>query len=166
MNHLHDEAGQSTVEAAFVIPILFVLMLLLIQPGIILYDYIVMNSAAAETCRLLATTDGNSEEGARSCKDFVMHRLAAIPPHDFFHVHKEGCTWRIRVEGGEESGFATVEIKNEVRPLPLFDGSMGLLGMTNASGNLEIGVSVSSSEQPDWVNNSVDGSPSNWVGEW
>ena len=50
------EAGQATVEAVFVIPVLFVAMLLLIQPGIVLYDRMVMANAAAEGCRVLATS--------------------------------------------------------------------------------------------------------------
>ena len=35
---LREESGQSTVEAAFALPVLMVLFLLLLQPGIILYD--------------------------------------------------------------------------------------------------------------------------------
>ena len=42
------EGGQATVEAAVLIPVLFTVLLLLIQPGIILYDRMVMNYAAAE----------------------------------------------------------------------------------------------------------------------
>ena len=52
-----DEGGQATVEAAFALPIALLLVLLLVQPGILLYDRIVMQGAAAEACRLLATTD-------------------------------------------------------------------------------------------------------------
>lgn len=161
-----DERGQGTVEAAVVIPVLFLLLLMLIQPGFILYDRLVMNSAAAEACRLLATCDISSEEGMQSCTDFVKHRLAAIPQHDFFHVHNGGCTWDIRLEGGESSGSALVSIKTEVRPLPLFDASLSLLGITNGRGNLEIEVERSSAEQPAWVMSSAEGSPAEWVGAW
>ncbi len=45
------EDGQATVEAAFALPVLFLLVLLLVQPGIVLYDRMVMASAAAEGCR-------------------------------------------------------------------------------------------------------------------
>ncbi len=51
-----DEAGQATVEAAFLVPVLFIVLLLLLQPGILLYDRIVMQGAAAQGCRLLATS--------------------------------------------------------------------------------------------------------------
>ena len=49
------ESGQATVEAAFLLPVLFVGLLLLMQPGILLYDRLVMQAAASEGCRLLAT---------------------------------------------------------------------------------------------------------------
>ena len=55
LKRLADERGQSTVEAAFLFPVVFVLVLLLVQPGILLYDRIVMEGAAADACRLLAT---------------------------------------------------------------------------------------------------------------
>ena len=47
--------GQTTVEAAYLIPLLFLLFLLLCQPIILLYNHMIMNGAAAEGCRLLAT---------------------------------------------------------------------------------------------------------------
>ena len=42
------ESGQATVEAAFLLPVLFVGLLLLMQPGILLYDRLVMQAAASE----------------------------------------------------------------------------------------------------------------------
>ena len=56
VEHLREERAQATIEAAFAIPLLGVLLLMLLQPGIVLYDKIVMEHAAAEGCRLLATT--------------------------------------------------------------------------------------------------------------
>ena len=164
---LYDEKGQATVEAAVSIPIVFVLMLLLIQPGIVLYDRIVMGNAAAEACRLLATRGDafGSMDGA--CEAFVRHRLAAVPPHDCFHVHDGGCTWDIALAGDETSESVSVSIGNELRPLPLFDAASTLLGMTNASGNLEIRETVTMQTQPDWVSSSEIGlAPSEWAGAW
>ena len=37
-----DARGQSTVEAAVALPVVFLLVLLLVQPGIVLYDRMVM----------------------------------------------------------------------------------------------------------------------------
>ena len=48
------ERGQATVEAAFLIPVLFTVLLLSVQPGMVLYDRMVMQAAASDACRLAA----------------------------------------------------------------------------------------------------------------
>ena len=135
-----DERGQGTVEAALAIPILFVLMLLLLQPGIIMYDRLVMGNAAAEGCRLLATSTDALGFMDGSCEAFVRHRLASVPQHDCFHVHDGECSWDIRLSGNESSGVVSVSISNELKPLPLFDAGSTLLGLTNGNGNLVVRV--------------------------
>ena len=162
-----DTRGQGTVEAAVTIPVLFVLMLLLLQPGIILYDHIVMGNAAAEGCRLLATATDATGAMEGSCEAFIRHRLAAVPQHDCFHVHGGDCSWDIEMAGDETTQSVTVSISNEVKPLPLFDAGMGLLGMTNGNGHLVIRESVTMPTQPDWVASAPAGtSPANWIGAW
>ena len=47
-----DSSGQATVESAFLIPIAFLLLLMLLQPAIVFYDRIVVNHSAAEAGRL------------------------------------------------------------------------------------------------------------------
>ena len=163
LRKIRATCGQGTVEAVIVIPVLFVLMLLLLQPGIVLYDRLVMGNAAAEGCRLLATADGTS--GAYEA--FIRHKLASVPQHDCFHVHHGTCSWNIELSGNETSSAVTVKISNELKPLPLFDAGAKLLGMTNGSGNLVISESVTMPTQPDWVASSPSGSdPSGWVGAW
>ncbi|MBR3182635.1 MAG: pilus assembly protein [Eggerthellaceae bacterium] len=164
MRFVSDERGQGVVEAAVAIPVLFLLLLLLLQPGIILYDRLVMANAAAEGCRLLATATGDM---GGSCEAFVRHRLAAVPQHDCFHVHQGDCSWNIELLGDESSQEVTVSIENELRPLPLFDAGSMLLGLANANGNLEIAESVTMRTQPDWVTSSELGlDPSSWIGAW
>lgn len=164
---IRDERGQGTVEAAFVIPVLFVLMLMLLQPGIIFYDRLVMGNAAAEGCRLLATSTDAAGSMQESCEAFIRHRLAAVPQHECFHVHDGSCSWDIELSGGESSEVVTVRIGNEIRPLPLFDAGSRLLGLTNGNGNLVIEESVTMPTQPNWVASSPLGlNPSSWIGEW
>ena len=164
MRFVSDERGQGVVEAAVAIPVLFLLLLLLLQPGIILYDRLVMANAAAEGCRLLATATGDM---GGSCEAFVRHRLAAVPQHDCFHVHQGDCSWNIELLGDESSQEVTVSIENELRPLSLFDAGSMLLGLANANGNLEIAESVTMRTQPDWVTSSELGlDPSSWIGAW
>lgn len=165
--HMQDDAGQGSVEAALVIPVLFILMLLLIQPGILLYDRMVMNAAAAEGCRLLATSGGSFGSSEGSCEAYIRHRLASIPPHPCFHIHDSGCTWDIDCSGNESAGQVRVSISNKVRPLPLFDAGAALLGLTDGDGNLTVRVEAHAPTQPGWVATAPAGSdPANWIGAW
>lgn len=155
------------MEAAVVIPIMFLLLLLLLQPGIVMYDRIVMRNAAAEACRLLATSTDAYGDMSGSCEAFVRHRLAAIPPHDCFHVHGGGCSWEIEFSGNETSHDVQVSIENELRPLPLLDFGSKLLGLTNGAGNLVIRETVSMQTQPEWVSSTEHGlAPATWIGAW
>lgn len=162
MRKASQRRGQSSVEAAFALPVLLVLVLLLLQPGVLLYDMVVMRGAAAEGCRLLATAPG---DGYELCEDFIRRRLGAIPELDQFHVHSGGCTWRIELAGGEAASAASVSLTTEVRPLPLLDGAMAFMGMTNAGGNLELSTRSEQQVQPDWIDGVADGrDPAGWVG--
>ena len=162
-----NERGQSTVEAAFVIPVLFVALLLLVQPGIVLYDRLVMGNAAAEACRLLATSTDSQGSMRSSCEAFVRHRLAAVPQHECFHAHEGGCSWTIEFSGDEHSEVVGVTIRNELKPLPLFDAAATMLGMVNAAGHLEIEENVTMPTQPAWASSTEAGlSPQDWIGAW
>ena len=161
---LRDERGQATVEAAFAVPVLMVLVLMLVQPGIILYDRIVMEGAAAAGCRLLATLP---ESDAELCEDFVMRRLGAVPPHDFFHVHGGGCSWEVELSGSEASSKVEITISTEVKPLPLIGFAAVLMGAGNDEGNFVVEVTSAMSTQPAWVLESRGSSnPAEWVGAW
>ena len=156
-----SESGQATVEAAFALPVLMLLFLMLLQPGIILYDRMVMSSAAAEGCRLLSTS---ADADSSACEDYVKRRLSAIPQVDIFHVHGGQCSYSVRLSGDERSETVSVAIANRVKPLPLLDLGMSLGGMTDAAGTLGIEVEASAQTQPGWVGDSSDGrDPSRWA---
>ncbi|MEG1624278.1 MAG: TadE/TadG family type IV pilus assembly protein [Raoultibacter sp.] len=166
-SHRRATDGQATVEAAFFIPIIFVAMLLLLQPGILLYNQVVMKGAAAEGCRLLATKTGATGASNETYKASILRRLGAVPQQDNFHVHGEQCTWDVQLEGDERVPHARVIIKNQVKPLPLLDTASTLLGLTNAAGNLEQKVEVQMPTQPDWVaQNTLGLDPKAWVQRW
>jgi hypothetical protein len=139
--------AQATVEAALVLPIILTLILLLIQPAIYIYDLIVINSAASETVRLLCTKSGSN----KNVEDYVRRRLSAIPQVDTFHIHSSGCSYEIQTweSGGNSYG---VRVKNELKPLPLIDIGLGVMGILNSNGNLVIEVSREMRMQPEWTN--------------
>ena len=149
------------MEAAFALPVLMVLLLLLIQPGIVLYDRMVMQAAAAEGCRLGAMDE--------ACEAFVRHRLGSVPQQECFHVHEgaNGCSWRIQLIGDESSETVEVRIENELRPLPLLDTASALLDLVNEDGNLVIEVSATAPVQPEWARDAFSSrAPENLVGAW
>lgn len=159
-----DSRGQASVEAAFAIPVLFTLLLLLLQPGIILYDRMVMRQAAAEGCRLLATRSAQAGLSDERCIELIKRQLSAIPPHDLFHVHNSGCSWDITVSGDETSGVARVNITNRLRLLPLFDAAGALVGIADASGCMRIQIEEEAQTQPSWASaGSMGLSPGSWV---
>lgn len=147
------DSGQATVEAAFALPVLMLLVLMLLQPAIVLYDRMVMQAAAAEGCRLLATSTSSLGSMESACEEFVRHRLGAIPQQDCFHVHDgtSGCSWDISITGNESSQTVEVSISGEIRPLPLLDGVSTLLGLVNERGNLVVQVSATALTQPEWA---------------
>ena len=164
---LRDAHGQSTVEAAFLVPVLFILLLLLLQPGVVLYDRMVMNGAAAEGCRLLATRTDAAGADMEAYRGSVLRRLGSVPQEEHFHVHDGGgCSWEILLDGDESTGEVSVTIRNKLEPLPIVDEAATLLGMVDERGHLTVEVSASAPAQPQWVLESEAGlNPGAWVEE-
>ena len=159
------EAGQATVETALLVPVLLAVILLLVEPGIILYDRIVMRDAAAQGCRVLMTMSGGDDGTAEA---FIRRRLGSIPQQNAFHVHEgNDCSWQIVCSGGAESAEVTVRISTEIEPLPLIGFGAALLGAVNERGHVVIEVETSLPVQDAWVASSGAGSsPAGWIGAW
>lgn len=159
------DSGQASVEGAFLIPILLISLLLLLQPGIVLYDRMVMHAAASEGCRLLATKPAG--ESMKTYEAAVKRALGAVPQQDCFHVHGGTCSWKVELSGSEGTSQVSVTIKNRLRFLPLFDWGGRALGILDADGCMELEVKSQASGWPAWVSESAQGkSPRRWIGEW
>ena len=160
-------SGQATVEGAFLIPVIFLLLLLLMQPGILLYDRMVMNAAAYEACRMLATRSSASGVDGATYEEAIRRHLGAIPQQENFHRHRDGCSWQIRLEGDEQASEVSVSIAGSVRLLPLLDMGGTLLGIGDGAGNIEVSVHASMPTQDAWVGgNALGMDPGAWVGKW
>lgn len=159
-------AGQASVEAAFLIPLLLLTLLLLIQPAILLYTYLVMQGAAAEVCRI-ASTETLLEQNAEAVERYAMRRLAAVPQQDNFHVHEPTCTWDITYQGNDMTATVVVQITNQARPLPLFDFGLAALGLLNEQGNIQMSASYQLQTKSNWViDNELGIDPKRWVERW
>lgn len=161
-----SETGQATVEAAFLIPTLLLTLLMLIQPAILLYTRMVMEGAAAEGCRVLAT-ESALEQNTEEVEDFIKRRLASIPQQANFHVHEPECTYTITKSGNEGTSEVSVEITSEIKPLPLFDFGLAALGVLNENGNYQLKVSKQLKTKAAWVQASgMAGDPAQWISRW
>lgn len=154
-----EEQAQATVEAAALLPAFLTLLLLVLQPVCLLYTRAVMESAAAETARLMVTTEGDADERIEA---FALRRLAAVPNVSLFHAGGP-LSWDISCSAaGEESGEVSVSIVGFVRPLPVLGVFARGMGATNAQGDVELAVTARYSGRPDWL----EGSYETWTSQW
>ena len=140
---------------------------MLLQPGILLYDRMVMNAAAAEACRMLTTRSPDSGADADAYEEAVRRHLGAIPQQENFHRHADGCSWKIELSGDESSAEVRAKITGSVKLLPLLDVGGTLLGLGDGAGNIELSVECAAQTQDDWVASSEHGmNPKSWVDAW
>ena len=110
------------------LPVVFLGMLVSAQPAIALYDRLVMQSAAAEGCRVLETLAEGQEDTARA---YVERRLQAVPQVDIFHVG----SWEIELSGaGQQDDEVSVKITHAFKPLPLVAVGLNVTGFADDSG--------------------------------
>lgn len=142
-------------------------LLLSVQPGMVLYDRMVMRAAASDACRLAAAKTDAVGDSSQAVEAFVRHRLGAIPPVSCFHVHDGGCSWEVSVQGDERSERVSVEVVGKVKPLPFLDAGAVLLSMTDGDGLLTVKARCERATQPEWVAGSPQGlDPEAWIGAW
>lgn len=153
------ESGQATVEAAFLLPVLFFLIGLLLQPALLLYTRCVMNSASAETCRVAATATCGDE----ALEQFARRRLAAVPQLGV--LHSRDCDWELSVVADPVQGSSSVAVEGHVKPLPLLGLMTGFVVMSADDGCLLLQASSSCELWPDWMQR-VDGAPEDWISRW
>lgn len=154
----HLLAAQSTVEAAYLIPLCMIVVLMSVQPAIVMYDMIVMRSCAREGCRMLITS---TPEDHSRIKALMMRRLHGIPPIELFHSEASGCSWEISLSGDMTSAATSVEITNTLRPLPLIGSALLISGVTDQSNRYTFSVRESLPTQPDWIGSDLN--PREWV---
>ena len=153
-------AGQSTIEAAFLIPVIFVCLLVLIQPAILLVNKLVMEAAAYEGCRYALTCVETGEEGD-GVKSFVERRLRIFPRTRVIHCPP----WDIEVTRDYVEHEATVRISHVLEPLPLIGSEVLLWSDGYVDGLYHQEVKVTRKLRGDWMSGRAE-DPSVWVERW
>ena len=145
--------GQATLEAAFVIPLAFFLLALLVQPAVILYDKMVMTGAACEGCRLLATKTDVASGPFVDAKyeDAILHRLAAIPPIALFHIHGDTCSYEIEMTGDENDAEVTVTVRNRIKLIPGVSLFAQIAGFADDNGEYILEVTQTAPALPSGI---------------
>lgn len=149
------ERGQSSVEAAVLLPSVMLVLALLLQPACLLYTRAIMREAAGECLRVSATA---REGDLWSCRAFALRRLKAVPEISLFHVGGES-DWEVGIERGD--GRVRVTIEGHARPLPLMGAVAGLLSMSDGAG-VVLRVAVEQGTRPSWVRGDYDA----WQDMW
>lgn len=153
---LLSESGQASVEAAFILPTLMLVLALLLQPVCLLYTRAIMRHAAAGAARA-ALTDRSS--GAGESVEFALRRLAAVPDVPLFHIGgRDG--WRVEIAGAG-TGRVSVSIEGRAKPLPLLGATMTAFGAADGEGAI-LRVELSEELRPGWV----EGGYGEWISFW
>lgn len=149
------EAGQGTVEAALLLPVVMVVLALLAQPACLLYTRAVMWEAAGEAARV-ASTAGDMDV----CEDYARRRLRAVPEVSPFHV---GGTedWQVSASRSSDGRDVEVAIAGHARPLPLLGNLLGVMAEHDGSG-IVLRARVRERIRPDWL----EGSYATWMEMW
>lgn len=153
-----EDRAQSTVEAAFLLPTFLTLILLALQPVCLLYTRAVMESAAAETARIMTTTTVDDDS---DLEEFTRRRLAAVPNVSIFHAGGP-LSWDIELGRASAGGTSSVSIVGEVKPLPVIGAFAQAMGNAREGGYVELKVDVSYRSRPDWLEGDYD----SWIASW
>ena len=135
------------------LPTFLTLILLALQPVCLLYTRAVMESAAAETARLMTTTTAEDDD----LKEFTRRRLAAVPNVSIFHAGGP-LSWDIELG----RAGAAVSVSGKVKPLPVIGAFARAMGGTAEGGYVELKVDVSYQSRPEWLEGDYD----SWIAAW
>ena len=152
---VRGEAGQATVEAAAILPVLMLVFAIILQPVCLCYTRAVMRAAAAEAARAATTAYGGDTAECEAC---VRRRLGAVPEVPLFHVGGSR-DWEVTIARTDHQ--VDVTIAGHARPLPIMGAIAGAAFERDGSG-IVLRVSLSMRGRPSWLG----GDYSDWQSVW
>lgn len=139
------------------LPTFLTLILLALQPVCLLYTRAVMESAAAETARLMTTTTAEDDD----LKEFT--RPPACRSAQRFDLScRRALSWDIELGRAGAGGVSAVSVSGKVKPLPVIGAFARAMGGTAEGGYVELKVDVSYQSRPEWLEGDYD----SWIAAW
>ncbi len=135
-----SERGQSSIEAAFILPILLLCLGLSVQPVIYMYTKTIMQEAADEGIRYAM-----SEQNAGRTERYIRRRLEALPSSSIFHVQDED--WDIDIIRADKS--VRVLIRGHIRTIPVL-GVSAYMFLEHDDQGLIVEVASENITAPSW----------------
>jgi len=140
---LKSEQGQALVEAPVIIVTICMLALILFQPIVTLYTKMVLGSAAASLCRVVATdsaspgSGGDASASTRLLQTYAEGKIAGLPRGSAFQVPG---SLRLEVAGDAHAAKVSVRLSLTQKALPL----LGLLVGADRGGAVEVSAEAHS----------------------
>ena len=153
--------AQSTIEAAFLLPVVMLIFLLILQPICILYTKSIMESAVSGAIRILMTWDESREPAEVGIRSYILRRLHAVPEISLFHEGGEQ-DWNIEINGSETSKNVSITIMGHVRPIPLLKLPAKVFCRVSNDGCIELVSKIDIQNKPSWK----EGTYHDWIQIW
>lgn len=134
--------------------------MLLLQPAVLLYTRSMMERAATQTARVIATRGSNTVVNDAALRAYAVRRLSSVPHAAIFHVGADSG-WEITTTGDATSEEISVEIVGKARLLPLIGALSGWAGELEGD-NIILRVRITTKPQPTWVEEGYD----DWISMW
>lgn len=150
---LQGNLGQSSIEAALLLPTLLIIIALLVEPICLLYTKSIMNAACSEGLRVAATSSDT-----QLIESYIRRRLKAVPEVPLFHIGGEH-DWSIDIDCNSKT--AKIDLKGHASPLPPIGWCLSLIGQTDGRG-IVLQSSLSMQTRPEWIEGSYD----DWITFW
>lgn len=152
-----EEDGQTTLEAAYLLPVLMLLFGMLLQPVCIAYTRQIMQHVAQEAAHVVAIQD--STMSPSDIEKFIRSHLEAVPKISLFRASEKD--WQIHITQKDGVAPAKVEIKAFVRPVPFLGVFAGFAGKKEGE-NICLEVRANEQLRADWV----QGNYGEWMKIW
>ena len=139
------------------LPTFLIVVAMLLEPVCVLYTRAVMESTAADLCRVLTTKTSETDGRLRS---YALRRLEAVPECPPFHGGGED-DWTIETKVDDDTKAASVTISGHALLFPIYGTVARMFSLADDKG-LKLSVTVTEDLRPSWLK----GGYSDWVGKW